>query len=284
MRRAVLVADIGINHEGRISEALALIDACADAGIDMVKFQKRNVEQCYTDEYLNCARESRWGSTVRDEKLGLEFGKEEFDQIDARCREKGIPWFASPRDPESVEFLMQYKPMYMKIASGCQTHMELLEAVKETELPVVMSTGMASHGELGEAAHVLWGRLQYVLHCVSLYPTPRQKMNLRAMRSLRELWLNVCGMRYVRVGYSGHTRHPEDLIDAMKAGAEMVEFHVTRFPEATHGDHQASIYVHDLPGLHKASVDVAVALGDGHVGASEEEIAKGRNYRWRASS
>ncbi len=112
--KTTIVAEIGINHNGDIKIAKQLIDIAALSGCQYVKFQKRTIDDVYTKEELDKYRESPWGTTNREQKMGLEFGKDEYDEIDKYCKEKGIEWFGSPWDIKSVDFLMQYNPKYIK--------------------------------------------------------------------------------------------------------------------------------------------------------------------------
>lgn len=118
MNHVFIIAEIGINHNGDIEIAKKLIDMAKGAGCDAVKFQKRDVDLVYTKEFLDSPRESPWGTTQRDQKQGLEFGKAEFDIIDAYCKEKDIEWFASAWDANSLKFLDQYDCKYQKVASA----------------------------------------------------------------------------------------------------------------------------------------------------------------------
>ena len=138
-----VIAEIGINHNGDVGIAKKLIDAAAFAGCDAVKFQKRTVDVVYTSEELVRPRENPFGSTNGALKRGLEFGKSEYDEIHRYCDEKGIMWFASPWDEQSVDFLEQYDPPCYKIASAANTDRELLEYVKSKGRQVIVSTGMS---------------------------------------------------------------------------------------------------------------------------------------------
>lgn len=126
-----ITAEIGINHNGDLDIAKKLIDGAIFAGCDALKFQKRTIEKVYSKEELDRPRESPWGTTVRDQKLGLEFGKKEYDVIDKYCKGKGIDWLASAWDIDSQKFLRHYNLKYNKIASAMLTHRELLEMVAE---------------------------------------------------------------------------------------------------------------------------------------------------------
>ena len=129
MENTFVIAEIGINHNGSMEIAKELIDWASVSGCDAVKFQKRTVEKVYTKEELDRYRESPWGTTNRQQKMGLEFGKKEYDEIDHYCRKKKIEWFASAWDIDSQRFLKQYNLKYNKIASAMLTNMEFLEEV-----------------------------------------------------------------------------------------------------------------------------------------------------------
>src|SRR5258706_4714197 len=143
-----IIAEIGINHNGDVEVAKKLIDVAKSAGCDAVKFQKRTLNIVYTPEILDAPRESPWGTTTRQQKEGLEFGKKEFDIIDAYCREKQIPWFASAWDLESQKFLHPYKLKYNKIASAMLLHVPLLEMVAQERKHTFVSTGMSQMDDI----------------------------------------------------------------------------------------------------------------------------------------
>lgn len=124
-----IIAEIGINHNGDIKIAKELIQVAKDCGCDAVKFQKRDIDLVYTKQFLDQLRESPWGTTQRDQKAGLEFGKEEFDQIDDYCKKLGIEWFASAWDLNSLLFLDQYNCKYAKVASAMIVDIAFLREV-----------------------------------------------------------------------------------------------------------------------------------------------------------
>ena len=113
-----LIAEIGINHNGSLEIAKKLIDAAAECRFDAVKFQKREIELVYSEEILNSHRDSPWGKTQRDQKNGLEFGEDEYREIDIYCKSKKISWFASAWDPKSLLFLEKFDLSFNKIASA----------------------------------------------------------------------------------------------------------------------------------------------------------------------
>ena len=149
-----VTAEIGINHNGNLELAKQLIDWAHLCGCDAVKFQKRTIEKVYTKEYLDSYRESPWGTTQRAQKEGLEFGREEYDIIDAYCREKGIEWYASAWDMDAQIFLRQYNLKYNKIASAMLTNMELLQTVAAEGKYTFIATGMSTYEEIDSAVEV----------------------------------------------------------------------------------------------------------------------------------
>ena len=142
--KVFISAEIGINHNGDINIAKKLIDVSKEIGVDAVKFQKRTVEIVYSEESLDLYRESPWGTTQRDQKIGLEFNEEEYDEIDRYCKEVGITWFASAWDIESQKFLSKYKHPVNKIASAMATNVEFVEFVANEQKPTFASTGMCT--------------------------------------------------------------------------------------------------------------------------------------------
>ena len=209
-----VIAEIGINHNGDIAIAKKLIDMAHNAGCDAVKFQKRTLEIVYTKELLDSARDSPWGKTQRDQKNGLEFGKKEYDIIDAYCKEKKIEWFASAWDVESQKFLRQYHAKYNKVASAMLTHLRLLEVIAEEKKHTFISTGMSSFEDIDRAVTVFKKHKCpfTLLHCVSTYPSEDNESNLLVMNQMKD--------RYsVMVGYSGHERGILPTVLAVVLGA-----------------------------------------------------------------
>ena len=144
-------AEIGINHNGDLEIAKKLIDVAVEAGCDAVKFQKRTVEKVYSKEVLDTPRESPWGKTTREQKLGLEFGKDEYDIIDKYCKEKNIEWYASSWDIDSQLFLQNYDLKHNKVASAMLTNHKLLEVIAKEKKYTFISTGMSTMDEIRDA-------------------------------------------------------------------------------------------------------------------------------------
>ena len=194
-----LIAEIGINHNGSLDIAKLLIDVAKDAGADAVKFQKRTIDVVYTKELLDSPRESPWGTTQRQQKEGLEFGLEQYAEIDRYCREKGIEWFASAWDLESQKFLHQFDSKHNKIASAMIVYEPLLRMVAEEKKHTFISTGMCNAKYIDRAVEIFRKAdcPFELMHCVSTYPMQDEDANLNRIFTLRQ--------RYgCNVGYSGH--------------------------------------------------------------------------------
>ena len=143
-----IIAEIGINHNGDINIAKQLIDIAKDCGCDAVKFQKRDINLVYTKEMLDSPRESPWGTTQREQKEGLEFSKEEYQEIDAHCKSKNIEWFASAWDINSLKFLDDFNCKYAKIASAMIVDNNFLNAVAERGKYTFISTALSTMDEI----------------------------------------------------------------------------------------------------------------------------------------
>lgn len=257
-RQLLLIAEIGINHNGDIEVAKKLIDMAKKAGCDTVKFQKRTIDIVYSKEFLDSPRESPWGTTQREQKEALEFGKEEYDEIEAYCEKVGIDWFASAWDMPSQIFLRQYNLKYNKIGSPLITHRELLETVAEEQKPTFISTGMSTHEQIDEAVKI-FRRYEcpfVLMHCVSEYPAGEYTLNLRSIIELRE--------RYnCHVGYSGHEVTMIPGVLAAMMGAVAVERHIT-LDRAMYGtDQAASLEKRGLEMLVGYIRTIPIVMGDG---------------------
>jgi len=270
-----VIAEIGINHNGDIAIAKKLIDIAKNAGCDAVKFQKRTIEVVYTKEVLDAPRESPWGTTQRQQKMGLEFTKKEYDIIDAYCKEMKIEWFASAWDVESQKFLQQYRLKYNKIASAMLTYRPLLEEVAKEKKHTFISTGMSTFEEIDRAVAIFrdhWCPFS-LLHTVSTYPSEDSECNLLVMNELRQ--------RYkVDVGYSGHERGILPSVLAVALGASAIERHITLDKKMYGSDQAASIDEPELKLLMEQVRAVPGILGTGMKAVSEKEkgIAKKLRY------
>ena len=266
-----IIAEIGINHNGDMKLAKQLIDAAVVAGCDAVKFQKRTVDKVYTQEYLDSPRISPWGDTQRAQKEGLEFNKEEYDEIDAYCKEKGIEWYASAWDLDSQKFLQQYNCKYNKVASAMLTKDELLEEIAKEGRYTFIATGMSTLEEIDHAVEIFKKNdcPFELMHCNSTYPMAEEDANLKLIRVLSEKY--GC-----KVGYSGHEAGTLVSTCAVAAGATSIERHITLDRNMYGSDQKASIEPYELCKLVRDIRMTEKILGSGEkvLTAAEEEVKK----------
>ncbi len=200
MNRPLLIAEIGINHNGDIKIAKKLIELAKKCKFDCVKFQKRDINIVYTQEYLNEPRNSPWGDTQRDQKLGLEFGETDYDEIDKFCKSLNIDWFASAWDLNSLKFLEKYKLKYNKIASAMIVDQAFLEEVSKKNIYTFISTGMSTKKDIDNAVNIFKkNKCEFeLMHCVSTYPTNVEDVNLKTINALKreyDVKLDIVVMR-----------------------------------------------------------------------------------------
>lgn len=267
-----LVAEIGINHNGDLEQAKKLINIAAGAGCDAVKFQKRTIDVVYTAEELALPRDNPFGQTNGDLKRGLEFGQDEYAEIDSFCRSLGIPWLASCWDVESVDFIEQFDPPCYKISSACLTDDRLLRHHRSKGRPILLSTGMSTTEQIDHAVEVLGREKLALMHCTSSYPCKPEELNLKLIPRLIE--------RYdLPVGYSGHEIGLYTTLAAVVLGACVVERHITLDRAMWGSDQAASIEPHGLARLVKDIRAVELAMGDGVKQVYESEIPVQRKLR-----
>ena len=260
-----VVAEIGINHNGSIELAKALIDAATAAGCDAVKFQKRTVEIVYSSEELARPRDNPFGPTNGDLKRGLEFGPDHYAEIDRYCRSKGIGWFASCWDESSVDFIEQFRPPCLKIASASLTDDNLLRHHRATKRPLIVSTGMSTLEQIDHAVELLGRQDLILLHATSTYPSDLRELNLLVIPRLLE--------RYgIPIGYSGHEVGLYTTLAAVVLGACVVERHITLDRAMWGSDQAASVEPQGFARLVKDIRAVETALGDGVKRVYESEI------------
>ena len=274
MNQVFIIAEIGINHNGSIELAKQLIDWSVISGADAVKFQKRTVEKVYSKEELDKYRESPWGTTNREQKLGLEFGKSEYDEIDKYCREKGIEWFASAWDIDSQVFLQQYGLKYNKIASALLTNVELLETVAKEKKYTFVSTGMSTMDEI-ENAVTIFKRYDCpfeLVHCNSTYPMKNEDANLNMINTLKEKF--GC-----KVGYSGHETGRIVSFAAAVMGASSIERHITLDRAMYGSDQAASLEVSEFVRLVKDIRALPAVMGTGEKNITREELVVRKKLR-----
>ena len=194
-----IIAEIGINHNGSLDIAKKLIDEAVEVGCDAVKFQKRTIDIVYSESVLNQPRESPWGSTQRDQKEGLEFSINEYDEIDQYCRERGIDWFASSWDNESQILMKKYNFPFNKIASAMAINKSFVELVASEKKPTFASTGMTKVEDIEQLIDIFKKHEcpLMLMHTVSTYPSALEDLNLNCIKTLKELYK-------LPIGYSGH--------------------------------------------------------------------------------
>lgn len=267
-KKPLVVAEIGINHNGDLSIAKSLIALSSCLGADYVKFQKRTPELCVPDAQKNVIVSNQWGTmTYLDYKRKIEFGRDEYDELDAYCKHMGIGWFASVWDSESAEFMARYECPFLKVASACITDLDLLKAIKRQDTPVVLSTGMSDKAQIDRALSVLGGQVGYLLHCTSAYPLNDRDVNMRKLLSLRELY----GDRH-KIGFSNHSSRIVYVVQAYVMGAEMVEFHITLDRNMQGSDHAASIDPGGFDRIMKHIDSIHTGWGTGEIRCLESEI------------
>ncbi len=270
-----LIAEIGINHNGSLDIAKQLIEAAADAGFDAVKFQKRTVEKVYSKELLDSPRESPWGTTQRDQKMGLEFGREQYQEIDSVCKDKGIAWSASAWDMDAQMFLRRFNVSFNKVASAMLGHKPLLREIASEQKRTFISTGMATLEEIDEMVDVFRkANCPFeLLHCNSTYPMREEDANLRCIPLLKARY--VCD-----VGYSGHeTSLIKVCVAAVALGATSLERHITLDRAMYGSDQAASIETHALRNFVEAVRAVPHLLGTGEKVMSPAELAVRKKLR-----
>ncbi|MBI5526051.1 MAG: N-acetylneuraminate synthase family protein [Deltaproteobacteria bacterium] len=265
-RPCLVVAEIGINHNGDVAIAKRLIEAAALSGCGAVKFQKRTVNVVYTAEELAKPRENPFGPTNGDLKRGLEFGREQYAQIDAHCKAVGIPWFASCWDEASVDLIETFNPPCYKIASASLTDDGLLKHHRRFGRPIILSTGMSTTGQIDHAVEVLGKQDLILLHTNSTYPSKVEELNLGVIAFLKK--------RYgVPVGYSGHEVGLAPSVAAAAMGACMIERHITLDRSMWGSDQAASVEPQGFMRLVKDIRAIEKAMGDGAKRVYESEVS-----------
>ena len=267
-----ITAEIGINHNGDVEIAKKLIDMAKQCGCDAVKFQKRTVEKVYSKEVLDAPRESPWGTTTKEQKLGLEFNKTEYDVIDSYCKEKQIDWYASAWDKDSQLFLRQYNLKYNKIASAMLTNLELAEMVADEGKKTFISTGMSTMDQIKQIVEIFRKKSCpfELMHSNSSYPMKLEEANLKCITTLKKEF--DCD-----IGYSGHEVSSYVVcLAAVMLGATSIERHVTLDRSMYGSDQSASL---EKPGLERLVRDIHrtdLILGDGikRIWDSEKPVMK----------
>jgi len=275
MEKTYIIAEIGINHNGSLDVAKKLIDVASMAGCDAVKFQKRNPDVCVPEHQKSVMRETPWGTmTYLEYKYKVEFEKEEYDEIDRYCKEKGIAWSASPWDLDSLAFLDDYNLPFIKMPSAMMTNEDLMRAAAKTGKKIIFSSGMSTLEETDKA--VQWMREENadfaLLHCNSAYPAPIEDLNLSCIGTLQD--------RYnCEVGYSGHEFRIGTTVAAVYLGATILERHITLDRTMWGSDHLSSVEPQGLIKMVKGVRELELAYGDGIKRVTEGELPSRKKLR-----
>ena len=254
---AFIIAEIGINHNGSLEFAKQMIFAAHQAGVDAVKFQKRTPELCVPEHQRSQMRDTPWGYiSYLDYRYKVEFGQEDYQEIDRYCKELGISWLASSWDIPSVEFMEQFNPPAHKIPSALLTDHALLRAYRATGRPLILSTGMSTLEEIKESVALVGEDNLILCHTTSSYPCPPDELNLRMIQTLREMF-------NCPIGYSGHEVGLVPSAVAVALGACLVERHITLDRAIWGSDQSASVEPQGIERLVKYIRVTEQALGDG---------------------
>ena len=277
-----IIAEIGINHNGDLSICKELINVAVDAGCDAVKFQKRDIDQVYTQEMLNSSRESPWGTTQRDQKERLEFSAEQYNEIDQYCKEKNIEWFASAWDINSQKFLQQYNCNYNKVASAMIVHTDLLKIIAEEKKHTFISTGMTTDQDIQHAIDIFKNANCpfELMHTISTYPMKDEDANLNVIKTLRDKY--KCD-----VGYSGHEVGLAVSYAASALDITSLERHITLDRAMYGSDQSVSVEPSGLRQLVGGVRKIEQAMGDGKKRIIDAEVPIAQKLRehlvWEAS-
>ncbi|EAK0463493.1 N-acetylneuraminate synthase [Campylobacter upsaliensis] len=270
MKKVLIIAEAGVNHNGDINLAKKLIEQAAKAGADVVKFQTFKANSCVSVS----AKKAKYQleTTAKEESQlemikKLELSYESHFELMKHCKKHGIAFLSTPFDLESVEFLRGLDLPYFKIPSGEITNLPYLKAVAKCKKKVLLSTGMANLGEIEAALEILrknGTRNITLLHCNTEYPTPFEDVNLNALKTLKEAFK-------LEVGYSDHTEGIVASLGAVALGAVVIEKHFTLDKTMEGPDHRASLEFEELKALCKGIRELEKALGSGIKKASKSE-------------
>ncbi len=273
--KCLIIAEAGVNHNGRLDLAIQLCNAAKEAGADVVKFQTwktenlltRNVEQAEYQTQNTGKQESQFDMLKK-----LELSYEDFRKIKQHCDEIGILFSSTADEPESLDFLVDLGIPFIKVGSGDIGNVSFLRYMGSKGLPVILSTGMSTLADVDISINALkeGGATDItVLHCTTNYPCPYEDVNLRAMLTLRDAF-------HLPVGYSDHTIGREVAVSAVALGAKIVEKHFTLDCQSDGPDHAASTEPQDFAAMVKAIRTVEACLGTGikEPTSAEKKISK----------
>lgn len=269
-----VIAEIGINHNGSLEIAKKLIDGAKSTGCNAVKFQKRTPEICVPKDQWYIERDTPWGRmSYIDYRHKVEFGVDEFAEIDKYCKVKDIIWFASCWDENAVDFLEQFEPLLYKTASASLTDIDLLLRHKELNKPVITSSGMSTMEEIENAVNCIGTKNLLIAHSTSAYPCQNEELNLRMILTLKNKYPGI------PVGYSGHETGLAPTWAAVAIGANFVERHITLDRAMWGSDQAASVEIGGFGRLVRNIRDIEQSLGDGVKKIYESELGQRNKLR-----
>ena len=271
-----IISEIGINHNGSLETAKELIDKSVEIGCDAVKFQKRTIDIVYSESTLNQPRKSPWGETQREQKEGLEFSLNDYDEIDLYCKERGIDWFASSWDCESQKIMRRYDFPFNKIASAMAINKSFIELVASEGKPTFASTGMTNIQDINYLISIFKKNNcpLMLMHTVSTYPSALEDLNLKCINTLKKLY-------DVPIGYSGHEASVSPSVVAATLGAAAIERHITLDRAMYGSDQAASLQPEGFRQLNQILRNIPIILGDGEKRIlKEEELIASKLRYW----
>ena len=270
-----ITAEIGINHNGDLNIVKKLIDMAVYSGCNAVKFQKRTVEKVYSKSLLDSPRESPWGTTTREQKMGLELSASDFTLIDKYCKKKKIDWYVSCWDIQSQKDMRRFKTKFNKVASAMLTHKKLLEVISKERKHTFISTGMSTMSQIADAVKIFRkNKCPFeLMNSHSSYPMNEDEANLKVIETLRKKF--KCD-----VGYSGHESSSYVVcLTAATLGATSIERHITLDRGMYGSDQAASLEEAGLKRMVRDVRSVEKILGDGKKRIWDSEIPVRKKLR-----
>ena len=273
MNHTIIIAEAGVNHNGSIELAKQLVDKAVEAGVDYIKFQTFKAANLVTKSAQQADYQMRnvgGGDSSQYQMLKrLELSREEHLELIGYCQQRGIHFFSTAFDFDSIEFLDSLHLNLWKIPSGEITNYPYIKQIAQKQGDVILSTGMSTAEDIQNAVDVLlrWGKTKdqiTILHCNTEYPTPFEDVNLLAMQSIAKQF-------GTKVGYSDHTRGIEVPIAAVALGATVIEKHFTLDRNMPGPDHKASLEPDELKAMVSAIRNIEKALGSSEKKVTDSE-------------
>lgn len=264
-----IIAEAGINHSGQLALAEELVRAASEAGADCIKFQKRNPEKAVPEKMRDVRKETPWGEmSYLNYKHLIELDEYDYSVIDSLCRGLRFQWSASVWDEDSVDFLLQFKPPFIKIPSAMIHNVPLLEKVARTEIPTIISTATSSADDVTRVVELFEPERVALLHSVMIYPAAAVQLNLRKIVTLRQMF------PLIPIGYSGHETGIWPPVAAVALGACIIERHLTLDRSMWGSDQAASMEPHGFQKMIGYIRELQDAFGSGEFLVHPEEIEK----------